>query len=753
MCKKVGIVILNYNSGNYLKLTLQSLLEAKSNVDFVVGVIDNGSQERERKECKRYISELQEKYAAVELLFFDAEKNLGFSGGNNVVIREFMAREDITHICLLNSDVIVTDYWLDYLLEKDKDVIGPVTNAAGNEQTVEIDYIIEDMDDVDKVFRVVNDFADKRHICYRNYVVESDLVTFFATVFKKEVIQEIGLLDEQFYPGSYEDDDYCIRILKAGFHISIARDCFLHHFGSGSFAKLKMSERKDIASVNRERLEKKWNFQWKDRTWKLLESCKQDMDFLLEREDQIWAKKQIDLSLKQLEQLMKDWGEAILFFTSQADKSDTAIGSYNVKQLIGLIRVRVKRKIQLEWHQLKAKMGHVIHRRKIRKEELTEIERIYQLIDKAKKLGHESLCVFAPMYNKENVKDGYVQRIKAIDTTVLSNMCRIYLYDEGVDCMKMRFDFIDDLHGYIVFNSHNEEHLREIVNLVSKCKRTYTHSLLRFMEDRSNKELWKIFSLDGVKHFWDMHGTVPEEYSLAGSELGCELANNIEKVLAEKADVIVVVTEAMGRFIREKYPNLNAQIIVVPIFNNELLTPIKGEKESLSDGNISIVYAGGTQPWQNIKLMQEIMDETYEKYHFKMFVPDPQEFQNLWEKRKASYNILIDSKAPNDLYKEYETCDFGFVLRDPGPVNYVACPTKIIEYLKFGIIPILKSEEIGDFVNLGMKYISYRDVEEGIDLTEDQRQEMIECNYSVLNMLRQLYLEGTAELKGKVEEG
>lgn len=752
MSEKVGIVILNYNSGNYLKLTLQSLLKAKSNVDFVIGVIDNGSQESERKECELYISELQEKYTTVELLFFDAGKNLGFSGGNNVVIREFMTREDITHICLLNSDVIVTNYWLDYLLEKGKDVIGPVTNAAGNEQTIEIDYVVEDMNDVDNLFQVVNDFASKRHICYRNYVVDSDLVTFFATIFKKEVIREIGLLDEQFYPGSYEDDDYCIRILNAGYHISIARDCFLHHFGSGSFAKLKMSERKDIANVNKERLEKKWSLQWKDRTWKLLESCKQDMDFLLVKEDQIWAKERIDLSLKQLEQLMKDWGEAILFFTSQADKSDNPIVSYNVKQLIGMIRVRIKKKVNFEWNELKEKIGCRIHRCEIRKEELSEIDKIHQLIALAAKNGHESICVFAPMYNKENEKDGYVQRIKAIDTTVLSNMCRIYLYDEGVDCMKMRFDFIDDLHGYIVFNSHNGEHLREIFNLVSKCKKTYTHSLLRFMEDRSSKKLWGIFSLDGVKHFWDMHGTVPEEYILAGSELGCELANNIEKVLAEKANVIVVVTEAMGRFIREKYPNLNAQIIVVPIFNNELLTPVKGKKESLSDDRISIVYAGGTQPWQNIKLMQDIMDETFEKYNFKMFVPDPQEFQNLWENRKASYNILIESKNPKDLYKEYENCDFGFALRDPGPVNYVACPTKIIEYLKFGIIPILKSEQIGDFVNLGMKYISYRDVEEGIQITEAQRQEMMECNYDVLNILMRLYLEGITELKGKVEE-
>lgn len=750
MCAKVGIIIINYNSGDYLQLTLKSLLKAKSNIKYVIGVIDNGSEEKEKKRCQSFVHELQQKYPMLELLYFDEEKNLGFSGGNNVVIKKFMAREDITHICLLNSDVIVTDYWLDYLLDKDCDVIGPVTNAAGNEQTVQIDYFIDNIDSIDEVFQRVNEFAEKRHVCYRNCVVESDLVTFFATIFKKKVIEEIGLLDEQFYPGSYEDDDYCIRVLDAGFHISIARDCFLHHFGSGSFAKLNLNERKNISNVNRERFEKKWSCQWKDRTWKLLESCKQDVDFILRKEEQIWARNQIDSSLTQLEELIKDWGDAILFFTSQVDKADVSAVNYNIKQLIKMIGIRLKRKISKEIKCVKEKIKLKIHWREIRRKKLTEIAKIYRLIDKAEKKNMGSICVFAPMYNKENERDGYIQRIKAIDTTVLSDMCRIYLYDEGVECMKMRFDFIDELHAYIVFNSHNAEHLQDIVNIVLKCGKTYIHSLLRFMEDRSNKKLWEIFDLTGVKHYWDMHGTVPEEYTLSNSELGCKLANNIEKVLANKVDVIIVVTEAMGRFIRKKYPSSRAQILVVPIFNNELLVPASIDKRKLEE-SISIVYAGGTQPWQNIELMQNIMDQTYEDYQFKIFVPNPREFCDLWMNRKASHNILIESKSPMELYKEYEKCDFGFVLRDSDPVNYVACPTKIIEYLKFGIIPILKSEEIGDFVNLGMKYIDYQNVIEGIQLTEDEKLEMRNCNYGVLSTLKQMYVDGIDNLKKQVE--
>ena len=115
---KVGIVILNFNSMKYLPLTLESLVRAKGEVPFVVGVIDNGSSKDERDACEKLVKQYDAKYDKWEFIFFDAGKNLGFSGGNNVVIKSFLERKGITHICLLNSDVIVTDYWLEYLLEK-----------------------------------------------------------------------------------------------------------------------------------------------------------------------------------------------------------------------------------------------------------------------------------------------------------------------------------------------------------------------------------------------------------------------------------------------------------------------------------------------------------------------------------------------------------------------------------------------------------------------------------------------------------
>lgn len=742
---KVGIAIINFNASKFLQITLESLIKAKCQTEFVVGVIDNGSAAVDKAACKEFVEHFIEN-APFEVCFYDSEKNLGFSGANNVILKKFLQRQDITHFCLLNSDVVVSDYWLDYMLEKVRDVIGPVTNAAGNEQTIQIDYSV---DNSISDFEMVNEYSQKRHFSYKGYVVDSELVTFFATVFTRQVVETVGLLDEIFYPGSYEDDDYCLRIEKAGFHIAIARDCYIHHYGSGSFSNLEMKDRQNISNENRERFEKKWKLRWKDRTWKLLESCRQDMNFLLNSENLQWQKKQLNNSVEELERLMGDWGEAIQFFSVQAVQQNAPVYNYSAAQLCGMLKAKAFRKITKTLGRLRNKLINIFNRKKNYRIMEQGLVRIQKEVDNARKNNINSICVFAPMFNKENEKDGYIQRIMSIDGNVLKNLYKVYLYDEGVDCPAMRFDFIDDMHSYIVFNSHDNEQVNAILCLVKKCERVYIHSLLRFMEDRSAPELQKVFDLDNVKKFWDVHGSVPEEYELSGSELGAQLAGRMEGVLANKVNVVIVVTKAMGEYLKKKYPDMNAEIVVLPIFNTELLKPMKNVEKNLHN-EIIITYAGGLQPWQNISLMQDIICQTSQKYKYKIFVPDTESFWNTFGPGRPE-NCIVLSKTPEELYKEYKECDLGFVLRDDSPVNLVACPTKIIEYLKFGIIPILKSTRIGDFVELGMEYIPYEKLIEGIDLSEEKRNQMRLKNYKILTKLSEMYLKGIETLKWKIE--
>lgn len=59
----------------------------------------------------------------------------------------------------------------------------------------------------------------------------------FLYASKRKVINKIGILDEQFTPGNFEDDDLSMRIIESGYKLMLCHDSFIHHFGGISFTK------------------------------------------------------------------------------------------------------------------------------------------------------------------------------------------------------------------------------------------------------------------------------------------------------------------------------------------------------------------------------------------------------------------------------------------------------------------------------------------------------------------------------------
>ncbi len=65
--------------------------------------------------------------------------------------------------------------------------------------------------------------------------VDVNRLVGFCLLIRREVVDAIGLLDEQFGVGNFEDDDYCPRAIQAGYRAVIAADAFVHHFGGRTF--------------------------------------------------------------------------------------------------------------------------------------------------------------------------------------------------------------------------------------------------------------------------------------------------------------------------------------------------------------------------------------------------------------------------------------------------------------------------------------------------------------------------------------
>src|SRR3569623_1182168 len=148
MKNKVGIGIVSHNASMAGRITLASLRQATNHTAYKLLLIDNASHDLEREK----IRQAMETHIAegVPWRFIQQEKNLGLSGGNNVGIRIFQDDDEISHVCLLNSDVIVTDFWLDRLIEARGAIVSAITNKADSEQCISVYYDLKLEECLDK---------------------------------------------------------------------------------------------------------------------------------------------------------------------------------------------------------------------------------------------------------------------------------------------------------------------------------------------------------------------------------------------------------------------------------------------------------------------------------------------------------------------------------------------------------------------------------------------------------------------------
>jgi hypothetical protein len=91
-----------------------------------------------------------------------------------------------------------------------------------------------------------------------NDITLAPFVPFVCVRITRECINRVGLLDEQFTPGSYEDNDYCRRVVQAGMRIGVYNACTVNHETlPHTFRPAGEKDKYDLAT-NAERYSRKW---------------------------------------------------------------------------------------------------------------------------------------------------------------------------------------------------------------------------------------------------------------------------------------------------------------------------------------------------------------------------------------------------------------------------------------------------------------------------------------------------------------
>jgi GT2 family glycosyltransferase len=797
---KVGIVIVSYNASLAIRATLASLRKATIYTPFELILIDNASSLVERNIIKkafdRHVVEANLPWRYVQL-----EENKGFSGGNNVGIKMFLQDDSISHICLLNSDVILSDYWLDRLVAYEKELVSPVTNMAESIQAVPIDYSIELISCMDnqneeileKAFNKVNKFSQKWHEAWKGNLTETEEdVTFFCVLLSKGLVNTIGLLDPTFFPGGYEDYDYCARVRNRGAKTFLARDVFIHHWGSASFNLLTRNVFNENSIRNRKYLEEKHKIELKSNLHTPFISYAQDVRYALSNKGDVslqvnflglydqklteLLKHRIDEFVALRNDLSNSNSKAFRELKRQAlqlqeYKTITSEWQINVseinKSLRGMILSEdevneIINKLESIAKQIQTLILYSIEISKVlyeapgalqvEQQKMPVINIVIGFLRKLKKgavflFKLKGIVFFGGYPYPERERDGYFQRIRSVDSLFLDRW-RIYFDRNYLPGRDGWYDYPEKNVLVIHFSGSRVRKILSYLLLlicVIRCRKVYFHSVLSI--DHGGL----IFRIPGIKKIIDVHGVVPEEFLYHEDQKNSGIYNNLEKIAIERANYIIVVSNAMREHLKQKYSSIpKGQIIIMPIFQDMPTVPVS--KTYLMDKPI-IVYAGGLQKWQQIPKMIDAVQKTVNNNLFRIYCPNPEEFiKMLPVDLKQNSNITVDSKPNNELLMLFEDCHYGFIFREDVIVNRVACPTKLIEYLAKGIVPVVDFDNIGDFKEMGMMYVKLEDFLSGKLPKEETRNQMVENNITVYDKIKKLYALGAETLREVIDD-
>ncbi len=219
----VSVIVLTWNALEYTKLCAASLLKHTDERHEII-FVDNGS----RPDTVEFLQELARDHSQVKVILNG--ENLGFAAGNNVGIAAAVGR----HVCLINSDTVVTAGWLESMIghlnnNSNIGLVGPLTNSITGAQKLEkVEYN-------QNTCEGLAEFAHGLTASLAGQCQKTMWVVGFCVLIRDELLERLGGLDESFGQGNYEDTDYCLRTFVAGYACVIAADSFVHHYGSRSF--------------------------------------------------------------------------------------------------------------------------------------------------------------------------------------------------------------------------------------------------------------------------------------------------------------------------------------------------------------------------------------------------------------------------------------------------------------------------------------------------------------------------------------
>ena len=224
---KITIAILNFNGVELLESYLPMIGYSSSNYDLDIVLIDNKSSDLS-------VDFVQEWYPEVKVV--ELSKNYGFAEGYN----KGMKNVNTPYTVIINSDVLVTENWLDPIIERmDVDfnigIIQPKIKSVEHKDHFEYAGAAGGfIDSVGYPFcrGRIFDAVEKDEGQY-----DQEQEIFWASgacmVVRTKLFKDLGGFDGGFF-AHQEEIDHCWKIKKAGYQIKCLPSVVVYHLGGGT---------------------------------------------------------------------------------------------------------------------------------------------------------------------------------------------------------------------------------------------------------------------------------------------------------------------------------------------------------------------------------------------------------------------------------------------------------------------------------------------------------------------------------------
>jgi N-acetylglucosaminyl-diphospho-decaprenol L-rhamnosyltransferase len=255
----LSIIIVNWNSRDYLQKCIASILKWESDIEYEIVVIDSGSFDGAGEMLRRCYPQVR---------FIQSEANLGFAKANNAAFDVSRGR----NILFLNPDTEVDGCavgalcdWLDSL--PNAAVVGAkLLNSDRSIQTTCIRTFPTIMNQLLDTSLLRNSFpragmwGAAALFAKGDAPSEVDAVSGACLMIKRLVFEKIGLFSTDYFMYS-EDIDLCFKVHKAGWKIYYVPMAVIVHHGGASSSRAGLSVFSSVMM-----LESRWRFFRKTRS-------------------------------------------------------------------------------------------------------------------------------------------------------------------------------------------------------------------------------------------------------------------------------------------------------------------------------------------------------------------------------------------------------------------------------------------------------------------------------------------------------